>query len=371
MTTRIITNRQGEDVAQGKGFYRTRSGGISAGDTDLVGANGEYNASSKKDLIQTIANLVDLVEQGKLRSVEAQATVDPDTLDRMVVAARSDRNWQNPDGPFMKLGQVFADTISETMGRQGFTDKILARVDTPERGTPRVEIDRHDVQAVHMTSAGATVEQFSKPDFLYPKGWWLTCQLLIDEEDLFFAGQAFLERKFNAALAATLVREDNVTRFLLDQASTIDNDLISFGAFTPTVWGTLRDQIWRWSLQPPHALMSIDLQRDIFSDADWHEFYSPVEKHVLFQEGKFGSLAGVEVFSDGYRYDLLRVLEPGEVYMLAAPATLGAKLPLRPLESEPISKHAVDGSPRRGWWLGQYEAIVIGNSKGVSKGVKL
>jgi len=369
MSNFVIKNDRGEDVAQGPKYWRTRSGGFEATNTPLVDSTGAYNASSKADLIATIAALSAQLTQGTYNQSAVAPTLDDDTS-RLVEAAVHGTGAHR-GAAFERLGQVFAETISETMGRQGFSDKILARVDTPERGTPRVEIDQHDVHAVHMTSAGAVKESVSRPRFIYPEAFWLAVQLLIDEEDKFFAGQSFLERKYNAALAATLVREDNVTRFLLDLAAPIANDIISFGAFTPTVFGTLRDQVWRWALQTPHCIMAVDLQRDILADSDWHDIYSPVEKHVLFTEGKFGEIFGIEVFTDGYRYDTLRVLEEGEIYMLAAPATLGAKLPLVQMYSEPINKHAVDGSPRTGWWLGQYEALVIGNAKGVSKGVKL
>jgi len=368
MRTKIV-NKHGQDVAEGPKFYRTNSGRYAEADTPLVGANGEYNAHSKSDLRNTLAAMVDMLDSGDLTSQPVTASTDDGDVGRLVEAALDDRNLKG--GAFQRLGEVFAETISETMGRQGFSDKVLARVDTQERGIPRVEVDQHDVVTWHMTSAGAVRETVSRPRFIFPEAFWLATQLLIDEEDLFYAGQSFLERKYNAALAATMVREDNVTKFLLDQAAPIANDIVSFGAFTPTVFATLRDQVWRWALQAPHMLMAVDLQKDVFADTDWHGIYSPVEKHINFTEGKFGEIGGVEVFTDGYRYDTLRVLDEGEIYMLAAPATLGAKLPMVPMYSEPINKHAVDGSPRRGWWLGQHEAIVIANSKGVSKGVKL
>ncbi len=364
----MILNQRGEDIAEGPKFYRTRSGKTATANTPLVDQEGNYNASSKADLVNTIATLSGMLQQGDLQNVPTTAAADGGA-DRLVEAALSDRNLTG--GAFERLGQVFAETISETMGRQGFSDKILARVDTQERGTPRVEVDQHDVVSWHMTSAGAVRETVSRPRFIYPEAYWLATQLLIDEEDLFYAGQSFLERKYNAALASTMVREDETSKFLLDQAAPIANDIISFGAFTPTVFATLRDQIWRWALQTPHMIMAVDLQKDVFADTDWQGIYSPVEKHVNFTEGKFGVIGGVEVFTDGYRFDTLKVLEPGEIYMLSAPATLGAKLPMVPMYSEPINKHAVDGSPRKGWWLGQYQAIVIANSKGVSKGVKL
>lgn len=362
----VMRDRKGQNVAEGNAWVRTRSGGVEQSSTPLVDNKGNYNASDKKELISILANLTNMLAKGELHQTPAE--VDAETAQLITAAAQDPNLW---GGPFQRLGEVFADAISETLGRQAFTDKILARIDTPEKGVPRVFVNQHDVQAVHLTSAGAVKESVSRPKFLYPDEFWLIATPMIDESDLFYAGQQYLEQKYNDALTAILVREDNVTRFLLDQAAPLRNALITFGAFTPTVFGTLRHQVWRHGLQPATCLLAVDLQQDILADSDWHAVYSPVEQHVLFEEGKFGSALGVELFTDGYRYDTLQVLEQGEVYMLAAPSTLGAKLPLVKMYSHPIDKHAVDGSPRKGWWIGQSEAIAIANARGVCKGTKL
>jgi len=372
----ILTDRKGEDVARGSKYYRTQSGGITQASSPLVNAQGNYNASSTQDLINTLATLVAAAQSGEVtpvlqmsaqsREAAAEAAEEASML---VDAALSDRSIQG--GAFERVGQVITDTISETMGRQGFTDKLFTRVNTPEKGIPRVFIDRHDVVAWHHTSAGAVRESLPRPAWIYPKSWWAIANILIDDEDRFYAGEEFLENKHNAGLMAIMKKEDDVSKYLLDQAANVSNDLVSFGAFTPTVFGALREQVWRWSLQTTVCMLAVDLQQEIWSNTDWHGIYSPVEKHVLFTDGKFGSIGGVEILTDGFRYDTLRVLDAGEVYMLAAPATLGAKLPIRPLHSQPIDKRPVDGSPRSGWWTGQNEAIVVGNSKGVSKGVRL
>lgn len=362
----VMRDRNGQNVAEGNAWVRTRSGGYEQSSTPLVDREGNYNASDVKELISRLATMTEMMAKGELRREAAAPSAE---AVRLIQAAAQDPNlW---GGPFQRLGEVFADAISETLGRQAVTDKILAHVDTPEKGTPRVFINQHDVQAVHLTSAGAVRESIPRPKFLYPEEFWLIARVLIDESDLFYAGQQYLEQKYNDALTAIMVREDNTTRFLLDTAAPLQNALITFGAFTPTVFGTLRHQVWRHGLQPATCLLAVDLQQDILADADWHAVYSPVEQHILFEEGKFGSAFGVELFTDGYRYDTLRVLEQGEVYMLAAPSTLGAKLPIVKMNSHPIDMHAVDGSPRRGWWIGQSECIEIANARGVCKGTKL
>ncbi len=364
-----LVNRRGEDVAD-QPRYATRSNGtIEKTGAALTDAQGNYNAQDRKDLINVIKTLTAQIDSG---DVVRQASVDDQAVGKLITAAMSQQDPKAPGGAFERVGQVVADMVSETMGRQMFTDKILARKDAKEGlgVIPPVEIDQMDVTAWHLVSNGNVAESLVNPRYVPAQGFWITGLVYVEEQDLFFAGSSFLERKHQRGLEAIGVREDNVTKFLLDQAAPIDNDLLTFGTFTPTAFGALRDQVWGWGLNPTTALVAVDLQRDILADSDWHDVYSPVEQHVLFQEGKFGSVFGVEIFTDGYRLDTLRVLERGEVYMLGAPATLGVKIPLIALNSEPVNQH-LNGVPKKGWWLSQYESIVLANSKAVAKGTKL
>ena len=157
---------------------------------------------------------------------------------------------------------------------------------------------------------------------------------------------------------------------MLDQAAPTTNDVIAFNALTPNVFADLRDQVWRWSLPVPHALMARDLWTDLFADADWQRWYSPIEKHEYAVEGKLGKLADVEIITDGFVYDTLKVLEPGEIYFLSAPATLGMKSNMVPLQSEMVNQHQV-GRAARGWFLYMRQSSTIANSRGVSKGQKV
>ena len=361
-----IVNRAGQDVAEGGRYFRARSGGLAQSNSPLVNTAGQYNASSKKDLADMLLTLSEGLRGGDLKK-KAELTVDAGTADFIREAARDP---QLRGGAFERLGEVFTDVIYETMGRQAFTDKILARTDASEGSVPRVRVGQHDVQAWHMTSNGPTRVSTPTPRFIYPEGYWLNGFVLIDEEDLFYAGESYLEEKHNDALVAIMVREDNATRDLMDNASTIRNSLVNFGAFTPTVFSSLRQQIRNWGLTPSVAIIAVDLEADMLSNAAWDANISPVEQHERFVEGYFGQAYGVELFTDGYRYDSLQVLEAGEVYMLSAPATLGAKIVMRPLQSVPVDRSPF-GEARRGWFLKQYQAETFANARGISKGVKL
>jgi hypothetical protein len=369
-----LVDRRGNDVAEGKLLKSNpRTGGVMrSASTPLVAGNGEYNATSKRELMEIVDGLVKLARTGELHQEPAlggDSVADWSQQGHIVQAAMAERA-PTQGGPFQVLGEVFTDSISETMGRMGFTNKILAQQDVAEGGTARVRIRQKDVQSWLMLSDGHTVESLIRQKYIYPRGYNIETLVLMEEAEIHEAGAQIIEEKYNDALEATMVRDDNITKFLLDQAAPSANDVIAFGAFTPNVFVSLRNQIWQWSLPVPHALIAIDLWDDLFADNDWSRWYSPIEKHELAVEGKLGRLADIELITDGFRYDTLQVLQPGEIYMLSAPQTLGVKANMIALNSTVVDQRML-GRAARGWFLFLRQATAIANSRGVSKGVRI
>jgi len=369
-----LRDRKGNDIAMGPVFKSNpRSGTISrSASTKLVGDNGEYNASSKSELINIMDAMVRQARAGDIYQDEgavAASTSSWSQQGHLVQAALAEQRPAD-GGPFQVLGEVFTDSVAETMGRMGFTNKVFAQQDVAEGGTARVRIRQKDVTTWLMLSDAHTVESLIRQKYIYPRGYNLETLVLMEEAEIHEAGAQIIEEKYNDALEATMVRDDNITKFLLDQAAPTDNDVIAFNAFTPQVFVTLRNQIWQWSLPVPHALMAIDLWDDLFADADWARWYSPIEKHELAVEGKLGRLGDIELITDGFRYDTLQVLQPGEVYFLSSPATLGVKANMIALNSSVVDQRML-GRAVRGWFLFLRQATVLGNSRGVSKGVRL
>jgi len=372
-----LRDKRGADIAQGPAFkVHPRTGSVMASaSTRMVGANGEYNQDSAAGLLEQINALVQQARAGEIHQdpgIETQASfMDPGAeADSSLVTAALNESAPRDDGPFQVLGEVFTDSISETMGRMGFSNKILAQQDVAEGGTARVRIRQKDVTSWLMLSDGHTIESLIRQKYIYPRGYNIETLVMMEEAEIHEAGAQIIEEKYNDALEATMVRDDNITKFLLDQAAPADNDVIAFNAFTPQVFVTLRNQIWQWSLAVPHMLMAVDLWDDLFADADWARWYSPIEKHELAVEGRLGRLGDVELITDGFRYDTLQVLQPGEVYFLSSPTTLGVKANMIALNSSVVDQRML-GRAARGWFIFLRQATVIANSRGVSKGVRL
>ena len=166
-----------------------------------------------------------------------------------------------------------------------------------------------------------------------------------------------------------LRQEDLRTKALADAAASAYNELVFFNAFTPSVFQSMRTQIARWTIPVANALIAVDLWDDILADTEFASYYDPVSKHQIIMEGVLGSFYGVQLMTDGFRYETLQVLNPGEVYFFGTPKSLGVVMERKPLTVE-NTIGAVIGQPTRGWFMEQIESAVIVNARSVVRGIR-
>ncbi len=148
------------------------------------------------------------------------------------------------------------------------------------------------------------------------------------------------------------------------------NDLILFTNFTPAVLTTLKNQVDRWGTPAATFTMAYDLWQDIISDADFGDWFDPVHQHELILEGRLGSLLGMEIITDGYRYPTLQVLNQGECFVTASPITLGSIVQRKELESRAIDQYAL-GRPARGWFMEQIQGQALVNGRAVVRATRV
>jgi hypothetical protein len=75
-------------------------------------------------------------------------------------------------------------------------------------------------------------------------------------------------------------------------------------------------------------------------------------------EGRLGSLLGLKLITDGFRYQTLKVLEPGEIFVLGTPVALGQRGVRRDIQSTEIN-HFPLGAPRRGFYFMGIESLHV------------
>jgi hypothetical protein len=324
----------------------------------------QINASSKKDLMNQIAYLLNSYGNGRVsRKNQRQAALEQQRNNQVVAEAYYDRSGDT----FQLLGEVVTDQIIETSERQGFARTLLGVRPLGKGEDAKVPVRKRDVYAFMATVDSKITAQEIRQAYLYPPIFGIDAYIVIEEGDIQGAPFDLLDAKYQDGLMATMVREDRILRNLMLEAAPLFNDRVFFGNFNPASLAQMQNQVSSWGSTSANLLIAYDLWQDIISNTDFVSWFDPVHQHELILEGRLGTLLGMQILTDGFRYDSLRVLEQGEAFVTAAPGSVGVILEQTPPEAKAIDL-AVIGQAARGWFIHAGEGMIIGNARGVCYG---
>lgn len=342
------------------GFAKKSGGNVVAAGGRMTNDAGDINAYDMKDLAAKINALHSMVQSGEI-SAGAEGF---DGDEKAKLQAKAERHseflsaFHSGDDRMKVMGEVFAEDVWETLNRQGFTSQLLARKDVTDGVDNRVRLRRKDVTAFQVVNDGEGIAQIVEQAYFYPADYYLQCQVLIEERELAHAGPDLLDQKFQDALEAIMVRQDRILRSAMLATAGVFNAPISFSTFTPQVLTALRTQVASNGLPAAHMLFSFDIWDDMIADPSFTAWWEPVHKYQLIMDGKLGSLLNMKLITDGFRYDTLRVLQPGEIFVTATPVALGQRGVRREVQSTEINHYPL-GAPRRGFYLMGIESMFV------------
>jgi hypothetical protein len=360
----------GRDVPRGQ-FGFNRSGAARMSSEPLVAANGEFNANNKREVMQAIQTLHSLFNTGAVEArygyEDAKANVEARAAHQQrLVEAWNDRSGQS----WQALGEVIGDEIWQTLGREGFARKTMLLKPLGKGETGRLRVRRKDVVSFFVTANPNVVASQVRQFYCYPPEFYLLANIVIEDKEIEQASGDLLDDKYQDGLEQILVREDNVWLTLARNAAPTSNDLFFFNTFTPTVFSEMRTQVARWGIPVTTAIIAFDLWNDIIADTEFSSWFDPVSKHEIVLEGSLGSLLGVQLVTDAFRHETLKVLDAGEVFFLGAPQTLGGITQRKELMTQSIDKYN-QGRPERGWFLEQIEGMAIVNDRALTRGQRI
>lgn len=359
----VVITKTGKELSEsGTSLHLDRNGKVSVGASAMEDKHGEINAGSKKELLQRIQAMALASSNNEIhqQSEFAQKRAE------LIEAAMADHTGET----WRVVGEVLGDEILETMGRDGFLRKVLMRKDLKKGEIGRLRIRKKDVLAFYATTDSSTATSQVNQYYLYPDEFYIKAHILIEDRELEQAPGDLLDDKYIDGLEQLMVREDKVLKNLLDVAAPSYNDVVGFTNFTPTVFAQARNQIQQWGNPCTTGILAIDLFNDILSDPEFSTYFDPVSKRELIMSGSLGSFFGVNLITDGFRYETLRVLNPGEFYFLSAPNVLGAQTVRKDVTTAPINMYLI-GKPERGWFMQKILGMAIGNGRAVTRGVRI
>jgi hypothetical protein len=139
------------------------------------------------------------------------------------------------------------------------------------------------------------------------------------------------------------------------------------GQLTPKTLSTIRRGVSDWNLPAQTAIIANDFWDDIIGNAEFSAFLDPVSKYDLAMNGSLGTLVGMTLLTDAFRQPTQKVLNRGEIYVIATPENHAAYTDRGGIRATPTSG-ADQGNTSRGWLMSQIISFVMPTPRSVSKG---
>ncbi len=335
----------------------------------MVGKDGDLNAGSRKDLMQSIAHLIEQAKGGAIASspVSAQTPAEVKRArTEVMAAAMHDKSGSS----LQAVGEIMGDEIWDTLGREGFSRKtlIVNPLNNGEEG--RLKVRQKDVTSFFSTTNINVTQSQIRQQYVRPGEFYLLADIRIENKELAQAPGDLLDDKYQDGLEQIMVSEDKVWKRLADRASKARNRNFIFNSFTPTVFATMQNEVVSHGIPVGNVIIAYDIWPDIIADTEFSSWFSEIAKHELILQGQLGSILGSNIITDAFRHENLKVLDPGEVYFCGVPHTLGGITQRQELEVEPITGYT-QSKPEKGWFMNAIEGMAIVNSRAIAKGRKV
>jgi hypothetical protein len=332
-----------------------------------IGAGGEINASSKKDLLNKQMQFLAAAQNGTLVSdaegykLEAQAKTNRE----LIKAAQNDREVHRV------LGERMAESLYITANRQGFMRKYLTKITVDQGTIPRFPLRTKNVTAVWSTSPTRIETQITRDKWYTPPELSIVTRPFVTQNELNQSAGDVLQEKYVEATEAVMVAEDRLWYNQVNALVGIDNNLsIISGQLTPYTLMQVVTNVTRWGLKAPHILIASDIYQDIIGNSEFYSAIDPVARHELLLTGELAVMYGMTITSDAYRHPEHKVLNQGEFYVISEALNHGAYSDRGGINSAPIDI-VNEKIPGKGWVIHEEIAISIANSRSVAKGQRL
>lgn len=346
----------------------------------LDAKTGDINASSQKDLIMQIGNLMQAHASGQivhanqlpahLQQTHMQslsASEQADARRQVVTDALADTSGE----AWSALGSGLARKIEEQAEREGFLRRIAQGQVLKTGEMPRIPMPPHDAMAVIATSSANVGYQLIRQKVFMPAEFEIVANVRVENLDLEQVNGDLLEDAYNQGLQAIMVQEDRLWKKAADAAVGMVNNLEYIaGELTTKNLGNLRQAVARWNLPATTMIISNDFWADVMGSNDFATMLDPITKYDLVLGGQLSTLVGMNIITDAFRQPNQKVLNPGEVYVVASPEHHAAYTTRGGIRSTPTNG-ANEGNSTRGWYMSEPFSFSLINARSVAKGKRI
>jgi hypothetical protein len=237
--------------------------------------------------------------------------------------------------------------------------------------TPTVELRHHINHCITATGPTAMGYQLLRGKVYRPDEFEMKSMIRVSAIDLAQINGDLLERAQRDCFDALVVAEDRMLKRAWDETVGLENDLLYItGELTPRYLSVLRNTVGDWQVPVSTCVMASDYWNDIIGSAEWQGALDPVSKYDLVFSGRLSTIQGMEILTDGFRPQEQRVLNKGELYVVADAEYHAVYSNRGGATSTPINA-ALEGSTDKGWLVSQLYSLTLPNARTVAKAVRV
>ena len=321
---------------------------------------GEINAYDNNEALLAGIQVLSQLGKGNLVN-ENEAEQRENTFKenrKLIVAAFDDPALHQ------QLGETITASIQQVANREGFARNFLMYKEVLPGQDHKIEVDINEVTAVTTHGATEIETQYLRNNVIYPKPIDITAKPFYTKQQIYSTSSDIIERAYNEGLQAIMVGEDKLWKRMVDAVVGLDNDFVNIsGNLTPATFSNLVDQINNWGLTARRAIISHDVMGDIRANpTSWG--FDPVTQHNVLNTGVLLRLYNVDLMLDHTAHESHRVLNKGDIYVVADKHQHGEYSDLGGITSKPIDESQTN-TLGRGWFMSEVWSAAIGNSKSV------
>lgn len=327
-----------------------------------VDANNDIEAGSKKELMKLQASVMNA------KAEESEHTDLKASFSKVQTEGFGTETS-------VKFGAAFAGELAEQVNREGFLRSIFVEHETQQGSNIVLDIKQKNSIAVVATGPGIVRSQRIQDKFLYPSEFTINYSAVMQKADLARSSTDRVSRLYDEGLEAIMVQEDRTAKKLIDKMLADSSAEVELTAaeLTPKDVAAGLTYISDHGGAPAVGLFSYTIWADVMAGTYFSDFFNPIANMELVKTGRLGELYGIMVLTDAARAGNMKVLNPGEMYILNRGDLLGAYTDRYGLESAEVNGiNQIGGSSSvRGWNIEELVSMSVFNDKGAYKIIKV
>ena len=330
---------------------------------NMFNNQGQMNASSLKDAIQTLAKYASVLEENQPSNfgLAGQVSLSDEKRDELITRAIMTQEGK------IALAQAMANPIRRNLDYHGIARRALV-VDPLSQGAyPTYERDI-DVAAVVISSNGTGPESRVFGDRVVVPEFELFANPTVRISEVKRRRFNVIDRAVQKARQEIMAQEDANVFAAIDAAASVENTVqdVSDAGMLKRDLVELKAQVDRWDLVTTKYFMNINEFTDILKwgsgggQGTGGGEVDPVTMREILQTGLYAHLWGADIM-------VSKIVPPGTVYACADPEFVGV-MPIRQdIEVLPADEPK---QLKLGWVVSEQIGIAIVNPRGVAKGNK-